>query len=250
MPRYSPTRLDRKQIHELLTAAFTLCSLDATLTSSTLDALVSKARASSTQKVRQLNPSRRVIVDLDALGHVVYLWQRRSNYLDNDGQPKPVPARGPAPSIEALFREVKRSQYFEQGLKHLVRVRRIRMLPNRRYIPCSEVTIVERLSPEMVKLLSQVMTWFVSTVMSNTSQRGPKALRLVERVTMIPDLPPKQEKAFKIFAREQGGALINTVNEWLESRRGNRTARTKTSRNLTAGLHVFAFVQPNRRRAT
>lgn len=251
MPRHPATGLERTQIQELLTAAFTLCSLDPTLTSDTLDVFVSKARSSATQKVRQLDPSRRVIVDLDALGHVVYLWQRRPSYLDNDGQPKPIPARGPAPSIEALFREMKRTKYFEQGLKHLIQVRRIRKLPNRRYVPCSEVTIVEKLSPEMVKLLSQIMTWFVSTVMANTSQRDPKALRLIERVTMIPDLPLKQERAFKIFAREQGAALINTVNEWLESRRGNRTARsTRTSKNVTAGLHVFAFVQPNRRRAT
>ena len=250
MPKFPVTGLERTQIQELLTAAFTLCCLDPTLTASTLDVLVSKARANASQKVKQLDPGRRVIVDLDALGHVVYLWQRRPNYLDNDGQPKPIPARGPAPSIEALFREMKRSRYFELGLKHLIAVRRIRRLPSRRYIPCSEVTIVEKLTPEMVKLLSQIMTWFVSTVMSNTSQRDAKALRLIERVTMIPDLPLKQERAFKIFAREQGAALINTVNEWLESRRGNRTARsTTTSRNVTAGLHVFAFVQPNRRRA-
>lgn len=251
MPRQPATSLNRTQIQDLLTAAFTLCSLDPTLTSNTLDMLVSKARESASKKVKQLDPSRRVIVDLDALGHVVYLWQRRPNYLDHDGQPKPIPARGPAPSIEALFRETKRAKYFELGLTHLIKVRRIRQLPNRRYVPCSEVTIVEKLTPEMVKLLSQIMTWFVSTVMSNTSQRDSKALRLIERVTMIPDLPRKQERAFKIFAREQGAALINTVNEWLESRRGNRTARsTTTSRNVTAGLHVFAFVQPNRRGAT
>ncbi len=251
MPKYAGPSLDRTQIQELLTAAFTLCFLDPTLTPGTLDGLVLNARVSARKKVKQLNPSRRVVVDLDALGHVIYLWQRRPSYLDNDGQPKPIPARGPAPSIEALFREMKRVKYFEQGLQHLIRVRRIRRLSNKRYAPCSEVTIVEKLTPEMVKLLSQIMTWFVSTVMSNTSQRNSKALRLIERVTMIPDLPLKQERAFKIFAREQGAALINTVNEWLESRRGNRTARsTKTSKNVTAGLHVFAFVQPNKNRAT
>ncbi|HUQ10213.1 MAG TPA: hypothetical protein VM146_07845, partial [Steroidobacteraceae bacterium] len=138
--------------------------------------------------------------------------------------------------------------YFERGLEHLIRVKRIRRLADKRYVPCSEVTIVERLTPEMVQLLNQAVHWLVATVLHNTSLRDRKALRLIERVTTIPDLPAKQARAFKIFAREQGAALINTVNEWLESRRGGRKARaTRNAQNLTAGLHVFAFVEKNQR---
>jgi hypothetical protein len=84
--------------------------------------------------------------------------------------------------------------------------------------------------------------------LQNTSQSKTESLRLVERVTAVPDLPAKQLRAFKSFAREQGGALINTMNEWLESRRGNRKARApRGAENFTAGLHVFAFVEKNGR---
>jgi hypothetical protein len=65
---------------------------------------------------------------------------------------------------------------------------------------------------------------------------------------VVPDLPTSQIRNFKIFAREQGGALINTMNEWLESRRGSRKARMiGNSKHLTAGLHLFAFVEKNSR---
>ncbi len=241
-------KLEQKQIQDLLTAVFTLCSLDSSLTKPALDPLIAKARLAASKKVARLRPDRQVTVDLDVLGHVIYIWQRTPSYLDGEGQPISIPARGPAPSIQALFRAIKRASYFEQGLKHLLQVRRISRQRNGRYLPCSEVSIVDRLTPEMVRLLSQTINRLVSTVLDNTAQRNPKALRLVERVTTVPDLPLKQVRAFKLFAREQGGALINTMNEWLESRRGNRRARVVgTSRNQTAGLHVFAFVERNER---
>jgi hypothetical protein len=241
-------KLEREQVQELLTAVFTLCSLDPSLTNPILDLLIAKARAAAKRKVARLQPHREVLVDLDVLGHVIYIWQRTPNYLDNDGRPVAVPATGPAPSIQALFRGIKRASYFKQGLKHLLQVRRIRRLRNGRYLPCSEVSIVDKLTPEMVKLLSQTINRLVKTVLHNTAQRDPRALRLVERVTTVPDLPSKQVRAFKMFAREQGGALINTMNEWLESRRGNNKARiVGPTGNQTAGLHVFAFVEKNGR---
>lgn len=241
-------KIEKEKIQDLLTAVFTLCLLDQQLTPKALDLLISNGRKAAARKIAQLKVDRRDVVDLDALGHVIYIWQRTPRYLGNDGRPLPIPARGPAPSIQALFKDVKRATYFERGLEHLVRVKRIKRRPDRRYIPCSEVTIVERLTPEMVQLLNQTVHWLVSTVLHNTSIRDRKALRLIERVTTIPDLPSKQIRAFKIFAREQGAALINTVNEWLESRRGHRKARaTRNTQNLTAGLHVFAFVEKNRR---
>jgi hypothetical protein len=251
MTKAAETQLDRKQVLELLTGVFTLCSLDPSLAPSVLDPIIRRARALARRRVARLSPDRQVVVDLDVLGHVVYIWQRTPSYLDNEGQPQPIPARGPAPSIQALFRDVKRSDYFEQGLRHLIRVKRIQRLPNKRYIPCSEVTIVDGMTPELGQLLSQTMNRLVSTVVYNTSQRDQKTLRLIERVTTVPDLPIKQVRAFKIFAREQGGALINTMNEWLESRRGNRKARlVRSSQNLAAGLHVFAFVEKGRGRIT
>jgi hypothetical protein len=240
--------LQLEEIQHLLTAVFTLCSLDPAITEDKLNPLITSARLAAKKRVSRLAPNRKVVVDLDVLGHVIYIWQRTPNYLDRNGQALAIPARGRAPSIEALFRDVKRSKYFELGLRHLMEVGRIRRLRDGRFKPTSEVSIVTGLTPEMVKLLSQTINRLVSTVLHNTSQRNPAALKLVERVTTVPDLPAKHAKAFKEFAREQGGALINTMNEWLESRRGPRKARVLgTPQNITAGLHVFAFVERNRR---
>jgi hypothetical protein len=66
-------------------------------------------------------------------------------------------------------------------------------------------------------------------------------------MTAVPDLPEEQISAFKLFAREQGGALIDTVNDWLERHRGEAKPRRIGEGRLTAGLHVFAFVEKNSR---
>src|SRR6185295_9597176 len=178
---------------------------------------------------------------------VIYLWQRSPKYLDNEGRPLPLPARGRNQSIEAIFRETGHAKYFVSGIKHLRIVGRIRRSGTGCYSPCAEVSIVPKLSPEPVELLAQTINRVVATVLHNTSLKDKKAIRLIERVTVVPDLPQREVASFKRFAREQGGALIDTMNDWLERRRGAQIRRrVGDATRLTAGLHVFAFVDRNR----
>jgi hypothetical protein len=233
---------------DLLTAVFTLCALDSKLESRTVDRLISESRVRAARRVAALKPSRRRTVDLDALGHVTYHWQRSTRYLDGEGQPLHIAPRGRAPSIEALFREIGRSDYFEAGLIHLKQVRRIKRARNGRYFPVGEVNIVPSLTPEIAELVAQTVNRLLATVVHNTSLKNRHAVRLIERNTAVPDLPVRQVNAFKLFAREQGAVLIDTLNDWLESRRGTTARRRKNiAGHVTAGLHVFAFVERNKR---
>jgi hypothetical protein len=238
-----------KELHldkrELLTAVFTLCLLDESLTDQVLDELVLCARKGAEKRIRPLNPARKGSIDFDALGHVVYRWQRSPEYLDAKGNPLKIPARGRALSLEALFRDINRRDYFELGLRHLKQLGRVRRTKSGLLYPCNEVTIVQQLRPELLELLVQTINRVVATVLHNTSLSDRNAIRLIERVTAVPDLPESELDEFKLFAREQGGVLINTMNDWLERRRGSAKARRKGSSNRTAGLHVFAFVEHN-----
>jgi len=187
-------------------------------------------------------------VDFDALGHVIYHWQRSTKYLDSDGQPQRIAERGPAPSIEALFRAIGRADYFESGLLHLKQVCRIKRARNGLYLPIGEVSIVPILTPEIAELVAQTLNRLLATVVHNTSMKNRRAVRLIERNTVVPDLPRGQVSAFKLFAREQGAVLIDTLNDWLESHRGSAARRRRnTTGHVTAGLHVFAFVERNKK---
>ena len=240
-------RAKERKLGELMTAVFLLCSLDSAVTPQMLDRVTKESRRKAQRQVSALGSRTNRGVDYDVLGHVVYLWQRTPLYLDDGGLPKSIPANGKAPSVESLFKDVRRSSYFKQGIKNLLELKRIRRTAAGRYVPCSEVTIVPGLTPEFVDLLGETINRLVATVLQNMAQTNRREVRLVERVTAVPDLPIKQIQAFKLFAREQGGALINTMNEWLESRRGARKPRSrKNSKHATAGLHVFAFVERER----
>jgi hypothetical protein len=240
-------KLENQKWRDLLTAVFTLCALDSRIESKVLDQLVSEARARAKRRLSKLRSNKRSTVDLDALGHVIYHWQRSEKYLDDDGQPLSISARGRAPSIEALFSAIGRSDYFEAGLIHLKQVGRIKRRRNGLFIPHGEVSIVPRLTPEIAELVAQTVNRLLATVAHNTSLRAREAIRLIERNTAVPDLPRSDLNAFKLFAREQGAVLIDTLNDWLENRRGSGTPRRKNvAGHVTAGLHVFAFVERSR----
>jgi hypothetical protein len=205
--------------------------------------MVEQARVRGHKRVNSLSRNRRRSVDFDALGLVIHRWERSASYLNEDGRTFPIPARGPTPSIEALFREIKRARYFDLGLKHLEQLKRVRRTKGGKYLPLAATTIVPTLTPELFEVLAQTIQRLVGTVLNNTSLKGRKSVRLIERLTSVPDLPKKQVHAFKKFAREQGAALIGTMNEWLESNRGKRKSRSAAaSDRVTAGLHVFGFI--------
>src|SRR4051812_40118359 len=90
---------------KLLAAVFTVCGLDPTLDSGELTKLVERSKKLSEARIRKLKPGRVGKVDLDALGHVVYRWQRTHKYLDDQGRPLWLPLRSAGPSLESLFRE-------------------------------------------------------------------------------------------------------------------------------------------------
>ena len=236
--------IERKRVKKLLEAVFTVCALQTTIGERELTFIVKQAQTRGKQRVAALSKNRRIAVDFDALGLVIHRWQRTARYLDEDGRPLAISAKGAAPSIEALFREIRRIRYFELGLKHLEQLRRVRRTKAGKYLPRDATTIVPTLTPELFEVLVQTIDRLVATVLHNTSLRRPASKRLIERMTSVPDLPKNQVDAFKRFAREQGAALIGTMNEWLESHRGKRKSRLEGATDrLTAGLHVFSFVE-------
>lgn len=233
----------RERLVRLFSAVFTLCLLDKELTSSELNAIVRKANRDARRKAEKLSAKSRLPVDHDTIALVVYHWQRSPKYLDESGNPLPIPAYGPAPSIEALFKKLKVERKFRTGLIHLRQLRRVRLTRKGLYYPRSEATIIPTLTPEVVESMTQTINHLIATVLQNTSMRRKNAIRLLERVALVPDLPSSKLPAFKRFVREQAGGLIETVNDWLESRRGNSGRRPHAPGRLTAGLHAFAFVE-------
>lgn len=236
-----------KQLTLLFGAVFTLCLLDRTLTKRSLDKIVSDANERARLNAASLAAKQPVPVDFDMIGHVVYHWQRTPNYLDKKGKPFPIPAYGPAPSVEALFKHLKVRSKFKTAFPRFREYRRVRVTKEGLYYPRSEATIFPTLTPEVVELLTQTINRLVATILHNTSERRKNSIRLIERVALVPDLPQTKLPEFKRFVREQAGGMVETVNEWLESRRGRSARRPDAPGRVAAGIHTFAFFEKRKR---
>lgn len=243
MNKTDQTAVAFQTLQKLLEASFTVCAMHPSLSSRRLDQLVTVARKRAVVRVAKKWKSRGKILDYNTLGYVIHRWRRSPRYLSEQGEPLAIKVRGRAPSIEALFRETMRPSYFETGLRHLIRLGQIRRTSTGNYLPCQVTMIVPTLTPEFFDAVAQTIHRLIATVLTNTSPNQSKESRLVERMTFVPDLPRSEIPAFKQFALDQAAALVNTLDDWLESRRSpRRSGRRPKKRGVSAGLHVFAFV--------
>lgn len=239
--------IEYADLQRMLSAVFTLCLLNDGLAWPKLEELISRARKDADRKIRTLNPSRFSAVDLVLLGSILHRWNRNPNYLDHEARPFPIKAAGRAPSIEALFRAENVPSAFEAGFRHLRRARLVRRTRTGLYLPGRDLILVHTLSPEMVANLALSIDRLVTTLLQNTSTKRRVSSRLIERTALVPDLPKRFLSEFKSFSREQGGALISTMNDWLETRRLAKSPRGSRARkeSVSAGIHVFAFAEKN-----
>lgn len=232
-------------IEKMLSAVFTLCLLNGGIDSAKLDELVLRSRAAATRKFRTLAPERTKSMDLVLLGSVLHRWNRNAKYLDDDASPLAIRAAGRAPSIEALFRAEKRPAAYATGLRHMRSAGLIKRAKSGRYLPRNDFIMLHSLTPEMVANLALSINRLVSTLLQNTSAKGRSASRLIERNALVTDLPKRRLEEFKVFSREQGAALVSTMNDWLENRRlmAAPTRRSSRDKTVSAGIHVFAFAE-------
>jgi hypothetical protein len=95
----------------------------------------------------------------------------------------------------------------------------------------------------MVANLALSMNRLVSTLLHNTTASRRSGERLIERNALVTDLPKEKLEEFILFSREQGAALVSTMNDWLENRRfgDERTSARASQQTIEAGIHVFAF---------
>jgi hypothetical protein len=233
--------IESGDLERMLSAVFTLCLLSQELDETELDGLVTSARLEAKKKVQSLRPHRAQTIDLVLLGSILHRWNRNPKYLDEDARPFPIRAKGRVPSVEALFRAENRAPYFKQGLQDMRRAGLVRRNRAGLYLPNNDSILLHTLTPEMVANLALSIDRLVRTLLRNTTTNCRSDERLIERNALVTDLPIEHLEEFTLFSREQGAALVSTMNDWLENRRlGDRRTRS-AQKTITAGIHVFAF---------
>ncbi len=183
---------------------------------------------------------------LATAGRVLDRWHRSPRYTTERAVPRAIPLLGRAPSVEALVRSESAtvdSAEFARRLKSLGFL--IRANGNR-YRPAARIAVVAGLNPLIQEYVARASSTLLQTIRHNIS-RPTSSQKLIERFAEVPDLPAGCKSAFRKFSTEQGWAMLDRMNDWLESRRASGATR-QGGRTVRAGVHLYAYVDGRKTR--
>lgn len=148
---------------------------------------------------------------------------------------------GPRPSLMSLVHEHADTLEALELLSALRAQGLVRRSRDGLFSPTGSVAQLRANGPEVASYVTDTVSRLLETVISNI-ERPPRQAPLLERAAVVRDLPDDLEAEFLEFAAEQGEIFVETINEWLESRRlkPDDAARV-TNRPITAGVQVFSF---------
>jgi hypothetical protein len=175
-----------------------------------------------------------------SIGVAFHRWYRERSLITAAGEPKPLKLLGPMPSVEGLLRREKTLQTASAIVPELVRLKLVRRLGGGLYVPTGMHALIRNAHPYIFEHLAHSVVRLLSTVQRNAKTASPHSV-LFERYAHVPNMSARNLSAFRDFTNQQGEALIDTTNDWLESHRSKSNVARRI-RPLQAGLHVFAYV--------
>jgi hypothetical protein len=210
---------------------------------------ISKLSSMALEKLREKpeDSPNRILLDssvVSAIGISFHRWYREREFVRANGQPKPLKLFGGAPSVEALVRKERPAIPAATVAREMVRLRLVRRIREGFCVPTGMHALISRNHPYIAEHLAHSVMRLLSTVQSNARTKSGGGA-LFERYAHVPNLRRSQVQAFRDFSNQQGEALIDTTNDWLESHRRIRSGKAKTG-SIEAGLHVFAYLGRSR----
>jgi Family of unknown function (DUF6502) len=178
-----------------------------------------------------------------SLSDLLHAWHEDPDYIDAKATPIPLSLQGRGRSVKTLLAKVGSTLPADKVLASLKVQRLVRSLGDGKYRPTKALAYLRGDGPEMSGYLGRSILHLIETNESN--RRVPRGRKpLLDRATIVEDLPRKDVAAFRRFSAEQGANVVANTNAWLESRRSRKRPVIGRKQTVTAGLHVFAFLGP------
>jgi hypothetical protein len=174
------------------------------------------------------------------VGTAYHTWFRNRAYIADNGKPKALRLLGKGASVESLVARESPAIPAAKIVSQLLRLGMLKKTTNGKYLPTALHSIIRYEHPYLSEHVAHSIIRLLATVQYNATSRA-KAIPLIERFAHVSSIPKNKVREFKDFTTQQGEALIDTVNDWLEANKSS-TRRRKSGQQLQAGLHVFAFV--------
>lgn len=168
------------------------------------------------------------------------IWHRNSRFIDEDAKPRPLSLVAGKMSLRSIIREIDTTIDANDLIRKLRSARLIRQTSGGKYLPTSEIAVVDRLSSLTIDHIAKLVIRLIATVSRNVNP-SKDSLRLIERHAFAPNLLWSERSAFANFANQQGMACLESVDNWLQRRRSSPAERRRR-RTVPASLHLFAYL--------
>lgn len=172
--------------------------------------------------------------------HVLTHWYTDPAYLDAKGQPRPLPLRGKAPSIQALIKRINRTADV-QAIAGLLLRSSVLKRRGTRYVPTGRKIVFD---PKDVSASLRALTGIDGisrTLDYNLRQRG-KRPGLFEYTAVNPHFPVAMRASFDRRLWARGMDFLQEVDS--EMKRWELRAPAKGKR-VKLGVGLFLFEEPD-----
>jgi hypothetical protein len=174
------------------------------------------------------------------VGTAFHTWFRNRAYIADNGKPKALKLLGKRATVESLIARESPVIPAAKIVSELLRLGMLKKTNNGKYLPTALHSIIRYEHPYLSEHVAHSIIRLLSTVQYNATIKS-KDTPLIERYAHVSSIPKNKVREFKDFTTQQGEALIDTVNDWLEANKSRKRSK-KGNHELQAGLHVFAFV--------
>ena len=170
--------------------------------------------------------------DLADAGHILTLWAQDPDYLLPNGALRAIPARGPAPSIEALVARASPRLTFAEGWSQLARTSTLQAI-GKRYVPRDEAIIYlgdrQLLAANTLRFLNACLQNLEHNLQKGVSE--PWYLRSAQHA----DFPSDAVDGYLQESIQRGMQFLR-AEDTVMLRIGKATARTQERRRVSVNL--------------
>ena len=210
-----------------------------------LGIVIHGTRSSSSKKQKSsssISPPATAAISAAQVGEILTTWYQDVQYLDDQGNPIPLPRRGTKRSFETLARAVAPTHDSDQILIQLKNLGAIesddkdRLIVRMRSLPVYE----ERQLAAQYTLAS--LSSFLRMLRHNLGADSANSEQLFHRVAFSGNLNAREIPALKIRVKRQGQQFLESFDNWMAGRSSSRSTRVSKAGKYAAKAAVGIYL--------
>ena len=222
---------------QLLTSLFRSL-LGAGMSVDSLESMAKRALVAAHRTRDTAAASHRQRQDLDDLAHVLSVWHTHPDYVDRDGEPRPLQRSGHASSFESLTALAIPGSKVELVLEQLIQLDSVSIDGDGLICALRRELLVRTWDDTGFSNWQQSVSRYLNTLEFNYSM--PDQARF-ERSSHSERLPVELLPVFNRWVRDQGTNFVQIVDDWLT--RHEPGDADDSNDFVKAGVGVYLFVE-------